>query len=178
MTPTFSSLTDMIKFIRDLPSSTNYGKLITEDFGLSVPNEAKPWEVEYLWKYMIQARTKGVAASDLISVAYQGVKNLFKSLPHISWPKVGGEFVDPSNSPTRVDATIEAVETGSIDLGKRRGARVGSFDASVGECKVIKANGKYVAYIGDVMISNDTNLAQLMKRFAAHGRTFEYSDAD
>ena len=153
MVPKFTSLSDMLGFIRALPANANYAKMLAEDFGVVAPPDALGYQKEYLFKYLVQGTTKGVDQSELMKTAVEGVEHLAKTLPHITWPKENGTFVEPKVK------VIKKVSTGT------KGSRVGSFDASVGMLSITEKDGKFYGYIGDVLVAVKPDRDSVIDRF-------------
>ena len=88
MIPKFSSQTDMMGFIRALPETANYRNMLKTDFGIDAPADAQGYQVEYLFKYLVQGTYKGIDQSELMQYAAAGVEKLAKTLPHITMKEI------------------------------------------------------------------------------------------
>jgi hypothetical protein len=77
--PKFTSLSDLIGFMRALPSNANYTKMLADDFGLVAPDVAPSFQKEYLWKYLVQGQYHGKAGDELMAYAVDGVNKVQKT---------------------------------------------------------------------------------------------------
>jgi hypothetical protein len=83
MIPKFDTLQDLSGFLRALPANANYGNMLKEDFGLEAPEDAVPYQKEYLWKYLVQGTYKGMTGDYLMLYAQASVEKLVKILPDL-----------------------------------------------------------------------------------------------
>lgn len=78
MIPKFTSLTDMIGFLRALPKDANYTNMLRSDFNIEAPDDAPAFQKEYLWKYLVQGQYHNKSGDDLMQYAVAGVNKIQK----------------------------------------------------------------------------------------------------
>ena len=97
---------------------------------------------------------------------------IFPFVPHSSW-------LSDTNAKEHVDAFIKehltrfVSSSGKMQTGTVRGEAVGTFDASVGECRIEKVKSRWFGYIGSHMISSSVNRKIVEARFSVFGRSVD-----
>lgn len=79
MVPKFTSLSDMLGFLRALPKNANYVNMLRTDFNIEAPESAPAFQKEYLWKYLVQGQHQGKSGEDLMKYAVDGVNKIQKT---------------------------------------------------------------------------------------------------
>lgn len=94
MVPKFTSMTDMIGFLRALPKNANYVKMLKDDFGYDAPADAEKWQPEYFWKYLVQGQYKGLTGKDLEKYAVDGALKI-KDTYHVDLKDEKPQVIKP-----------------------------------------------------------------------------------
>jgi hypothetical protein len=137
MVPKFTSQSDMINFIRDIPDSANFAAMLKDDFGVDAPISAASYQKIYLWKYLVQGAFLGKDQSELMAYAAAGVEKLVKTLPHLKTKdefataasvvktatsnvrRIGGR--GKSSAAKEVDGTVKFLEHRKVWVGYAAG---------------------------------------------------------
>lgn len=147
-----------------MPTSGNvdYRHRVCSDFNVPYDDVKDVRHHDVLWKY-------------LMLLQHEKEYPIFPFVPHSSW-------LSDANAKEHVDAFIKEHLT-KFDMSSRkivmtgtlRGEAIGSFDASVGECRIEKVKSRWFGYIGSHMISSSVNRKIVESRFSAFGRSVDES---
>lgn len=157
MVPKFSSQTDMMGFIRALPTNANYAKMLKDDFGIAdVPADAPEYQKEYLWKYLVQGTYMGKSEADLLKYAVQGVEKLAKELPHIK---------TKYDTPVVVSTGFNTIEKSTGKRGRKRRFEI----QSDGVVALAQHVGLYCGWFGGKVVVKCATEAKAIAKMKAKG---------
>lgn len=153
MVPKFTSLSDMLGFLRALPKNANYANMLHTDFNIEAPADAPTFQKEYLWKYLVQGQYHNKSGEDLMQYAVAGVNKLQKEYhvdlrePEVKEQHITKTKVVKVSSGKRVkyapqtDGTIQFVAHRKIYHGWKGGKIVAVKSDKAKVCDILKTLG-------------------------------------